>query len=67
LSRAGVSPDHAERCLGHLIGGVRKNYDKHQYLAEKHEAFDELAALIQRIVSPNVVQLQFPRAAGDSD
>ena len=67
LSRAGISPDHAERALGHVLGGIRSVYDKHAYLQEKHEAFDELAALIQRIVSPNVVQLQFPRAAGDSD
>jgi hypothetical protein len=23
MSRAGVPSDHAERCLGHVIGGVR--------------------------------------------
>src|SRR5215469_4876418 len=27
MSRAGVNTDHAERCLGHLIGGVRGTYD----------------------------------------
>jgi integrase len=29
MSRAGVSSDHAERCLGHVISGIRGTYDKH--------------------------------------
>ena len=29
MSRAGVPSDHAERCLGHVIGGVRGTYDRH--------------------------------------
>jgi integrase len=52
MSRAGVSPDHAERCLGHVIGGVRETYDRHAYHAEKMQAFELLAAQIKRIVSP---------------
>jgi integrase len=40
VSRAGVSADHAERCLGHIIGGVRGVYDRHAYHAEKKSAFD---------------------------
>ena len=32
MSRAGVASDHAERCLGHVIGGVRCTYDRHAYL-----------------------------------
>ena len=28
MSRAGVNPDIAERCLGHVIGGVRGVYDR---------------------------------------
>jgi integrase len=35
MSRAGVSSDHAERCLGHIIGGVRGTYDRHKYHREK--------------------------------
>jgi hypothetical protein len=27
LSRAGVPSDHAERCLGHVINGVRYGYE----------------------------------------
>ena len=31
LSRAGISADHAEMCLGHALGGVRGTYDRHDY------------------------------------
>jgi integrase len=61
LSRAGVDADHAERCLGHVIGGVRGIYDRHAYLDEKRHAFEALAAQIDRIVNPppaNVVDLR---------
>jgi integrase len=59
MSRAGVSADHAERCLGHVIGGVRGTYDRHEYLEEKRQAFEALAAQIERIVNPqeNVVPM----------
>jgi integrase len=52
MSRAGVDSDHAERCLGHVIGGVRGVYDRHKYLPQMQHAYDELAALIQRIANP---------------
>jgi integrase len=51
MSRAGVPSDHAERCLGHVIGGVRGVYDRHEYHREKAKAFEALAAQIERIVS----------------
>ena len=59
MSRAGVSSDHAERCLGHVIGGVEGTYDRHQYRDEKKAAFAKLADLIDRIVNPpeNVIAL----------
>jgi integrase len=52
MSRAGVPSDHAERCLGHVIGGVRGIYDRHEFLKEKREAFEKLAAEIGKIISP---------------
>jgi integrase len=61
MSRAGVDKDHAERCLGHVIPGVRGVYDRHEYHAEKHQAYEALAALVERIVSgtqAGVVQLR---------
>ena len=50
MSRAGVPSDHAERCLGHVIGGVRGVYDRHEYHREKARAFEMLAGEIERIV-----------------
>jgi integrase len=60
MSRAGVPSDHAERCLGHVIGGVRGTYDRHAYHAEKKQAFEALAAQIERILNPsdNVVPIR---------
>jgi hypothetical protein len=52
LSSADVSADIAERCLGHAITGVRAHYDLHAYEDEKRDAFEKLAALIERIVHP---------------
>jgi integrase len=52
MSRAGIPSDHAERCLGHVLPGVRGTYDRHEYLPEKTRAFAALAALIERIVDP---------------
>ena len=50
LSRAGISADIAEMCLGHALGGVRGTYDRFAYVDEKRKAFQALAALIERIV-----------------
>jgi integrase len=60
MSRAGVNSDIAERCLGHVIGGVRGVYDRHSFIDEKRLAFEKLAALIESIVNPqeNVVPLR---------
>lgn len=55
MSRAGVPSDHAERCLGHVVGGIRGIYDRHRYVAEMAEAYAKLAALIERIVNPSAV------------
>jgi integrase len=52
LSRAGVSADVAERCLGHTIPGVRAVYDRHKFIDEMRHAFEALAAQIERIVNP---------------
>ena len=50
LSRAGVEADIAERCLGHVIGGVRGTYDRHAYEQEKRKAFEALAGMIEIII-----------------
>ena len=60
MSRAGVASDHAERCLGHVIGSIRGVYDRHSYQAEMLLAYEKLAALIGSIVDPqpNVVSIR---------
>jgi integrase len=66
MSRADVNPDHAERCLGHALPGIRATYDQHEYYAEKKHAYDDLAALIQRIANPprgNVTPLRNKKPA----
>jgi len=68
MSRAGVNSDHAERCLGHVIGGVRGVYDRHAYYDEKKKALEMLAAQITAIVDPPPTNVrQFPQAAGGKD
>jgi integrase len=60
MSRAGVHADIAERCLGHVMGGVRGTYDRYEYRDEKLEAFKALASVIARIVhlQSNIVPLR---------
>lgn len=60
MSRCGVNPDVAERCLGHVVAGVRGVYDRHSFHDEKKLAFEALAGLIERVVHPtdNVVPLR---------
>jgi integrase len=61
MSRAGVSPNIAERVLGHALPGVEGIYDRHVYGVEKADALNKLAALIQTIINPpsgNVVALR---------
>lgn len=65
MSRAKVPTDHAERALGHVMGGVRETYDRYEYLDEKRAAFEALAALVSRILNPsaNVEELASRRGA----
>ena len=60
MSRAGVDADHAERALGHVIGGIRGIYDRHAFYNEKKRAFEALASQINRIINPrdNVVPMR---------
>ncbi|WP_369723688.1 tyrosine-type recombinase/integrase [Bradyrhizobium sp. LLZ17] len=61
MSRAGISDDHAERAMGHMIAGVRGTYDRYEYLNEKRKAFEALAGLVALILNPptdNVVKME---------
>jgi integrase len=50
MSRAGVSSEHAERTLGHAIGGVEGIYNRHDFADEKAAALQKLADVIAVIV-----------------
>ena len=52
MSRAKVPADHAERALGHVIGGVREVYDRHEYIDEKRAAFEALADIVRDALKP---------------
>ena len=62
MSRAKVPADIAERCLGHVIGGVRGTYDRHAYFDEKKAAFEALTAEVERIRETPGNTLQAPAA-----
>jgi integrase len=60
MSRAQVRADYSEQCLGHTLPGIQGVYDVWAYLPEKRQAYEALAALINRIVNPqgNVIELR---------
>jgi len=63
MKRAGVSSDHSERVLGHVIPGVEGVYDKHDYVAEKRAALKVLAEAVLEIVGPEPLALPAPPLA----
>ena len=63
LSRSGVSADHAERLLGHILPGLRATYDKHLYRSEKLAALQKLQAALASIVHPGRKVVKFPKSA----
>jgi integrase len=58
MSRSGVPPYVAEKCLGHVVGAVERTYDRHAYLEEKRSAFHKLATLVSSIAGENVAGLR---------
>jgi integrase len=63
MSRAKVPSDHAERVMGHVVGGVRETYDRHEYLEEKRDALTMLSVLVGEIVNPPRVSVTQMAAA----
>jgi len=51
MARAGVNAEHAERALGHVIGGVQGVYNKYEYRDEKRAAFEAVALQIERVLA----------------
>jgi hypothetical protein len=57
-----TTADIAERCLAHVIPGVRRHYDLSEYADKKRAAFDALANRVQRIVGPKANVVEFKKA-----
>ena len=65
LSRCGIDRYIAEKCLGHIEGGIVGTYDHHEAKPQKRTAFEALAREVERIVAgkpANVVPLSSARA-----
>ena len=63
MARAGVLPHVSERVLGHVIPGIEGVYDCWEYVEEKREALEKLAAVTAQIIGGNVVPMKRKRAA----
>ena len=59
LSRLGVAPHIAEKCLNHSLGRIERTYDRHTYQDEHREALQRWADAIDLAIHPreNVVEL----------
>jgi len=56
MSRLGIAPHVAERCLDHIVGSkVERLYDRYRYAAEKREAWARWDAEVNRITGPQLV------------
>ena len=51
LSRIGIAESIAEVTIGHILGGMNKTYNHYQFRAEKTEALDKWAKLLNGIVA----------------
>lgn len=65
LASLKVPPHIAERCLNHKLKGIEGTYNHHDYLEERREALDKLAALISPIINnqTNVISFIKPQSA----
>jgi integrase len=50
LAELGVTPDVAERVLGHVIAGIRRVYDRYDYVPQMRAALDLWGAEFERIL-----------------
>jgi integrase len=65
LSRCGVSGEISEKVLGHAGIGVQAVYDRHAYFAEKADALQRLASLLDSVIHPRgdtIVPMRKPKA-----
>ena len=61
LSKLGVMPHIAEKCLNHSLGKINRTYDQGDYLVERRGALAKWSRYVQRVVGTaesNVVPLR---------
>jgi len=63
LSSIGTPPHIAERCLNHKVQGVEGIYDRYDYLNERLDALEKIAAMIAPMVNDDRNVLPFTRRA----
>jgi integrase len=63
MSRAKVPTDHAERAMGHLMGGVRETYDRYEYLDESERRSKRWRYLLGRSLINNRISSSFQLTA----
>ena len=51
MSRIGISPDHAELTLGHMVEPLRGVYDTHSYFKEKSRVLQRLSDFVDRLLT----------------
>ena len=61
MSALRVPPHIAEACLGHVVTGIQKHYDRWTYLDEKGEAFELWAGKVERLINPGSNVERLPR------
>ena len=55
LSRLGVAPHIAEKCLNHSLSKLGKTYDKHTYLDERRAALEKWAVVVDLAIKPQEI------------
>ncbi len=50
LPEVGATPDIAERVLGHVLGGMRRVYDRHDYVPQMMQALEAWSQELDRIL-----------------
>jgi integrase len=51
MAELGVSADHIERVLGHVLPGIRRVYVRHEFLDEKRQALNAWARHVEAVVT----------------
>ena len=60
MAKAGVSSEHAEAVLGHVLRGVEGTYNRNDFAEPKALALKKLSDLISHILDPQPTRKVVP-------